>query len=223
MNYAAIIGDIKDSKKIENRNQVQEKLNSVLKQVNEAYYTDISAKFVITLGDEFQGLLESSEHLLDIIKYIQKEMYPVRLRFGVGFGEISTDIFFEAAIGADGPAYYAARQMIEELREQEKKLKKQAADIQVSIYDTEDFEAAEINIILALMKIIEDGWSEKQRFTIWDMAQNGGSQEECSRRMNTTQSTVARRLADGNYLTYERAKRTVDEALKRLGKIQNDN
>lgn len=175
------------------------------------------------MGDEFQGLLESSEHLLDIIKYIQKEMYPVRLRFGVGFGEISTDIFFEAAIGADGPAYYAARQMIEELREQEKKLKKQAADIQVSIYDTEDFEAAEINIILALMKIIEDGWSEKQRFTIWDMAQNGGSQEECSRRMNTTQSTVARRLADGNYLTYERAKRTVDEALKRLGKIQNDN
>ena len=41
----------------------------------------------------------------------------------------------EAAIGADGPAFYAAREMIEFLREQEKKLKKQAADIQISVYE----------------------------------------------------------------------------------------
>lgn len=222
MNYVGIIGDIKDSKKIKNRSQIQEKLNIVLKNLNEAYYADISAKFVITLGDEFQGLLESNEHLFEIIKYIQREMYPVRLRFGIGVGEISTDVFYEAAIGADGPAYYAAREMIEQLREQEKKLRKQAADIQISVYNAENFEIAEINTILALMKIIEDGWSEKQRFTIWDMAQNGGSQEECAKRMNTTQSTVARRLADGNYLTYERAGKIVDKALRRLGEIQND-
>ena len=139
------------------------------------------------------------------------------MRFGIGFGEISTEIFHEAAIGADGPAYYAARKMIEELRAQEKRLKKQAADIQISMDNTKDFEVTEINTILALMKIIEDGWSDKQRFTIWDMALNGGSQEKCAKRMNTTQSTVARRLADGNYLTFERARKTVDEALKRLG------
>lgn len=223
MKYIAVIGDIKDSKRIEKRSQIQEKLNIVLKYVNENYIDDISSKFIITLGDEFQGLLHRKEHILDIIKYIQREMYPVKLRFGIGIGEIYTDIFYEAAIGADGPAYYAARKMIEELREQEKKLKKQAADIQISFYDTEHFEITEINTILALMKIIEDGWSDKQRFTIWDMAQNGGSQEECAKRMNTTQSTVARRLADGNYITYERAKKTVDDAIKCLGEVQNDN
>lgn len=222
MNYTAVIGDIKDSKEIKNRGQIQEKLNNALKYVNEAYSAQISAKFIITLGDEFQGLLDSNENLIDIIKYIQKEMYPVKLRFGIGVGEINTNIFYEAAIGADGPAYYAARGMIQQLREQEKKLKKQAADIQFSIFNTEKFEITEINIIFALMKIIEDGWSEKQRFTIWDMAQNGGSQEECARRMNTTQSTVARRLADGNYLTYMRAKKTVEEAIRRSGKIRHD-
>lgn len=223
MNYIAVIGDIKDSKNIENRSQIQKKLNSVLKYVNGAYHDDISAKFIITLGDEFQGLLKSNEHILDIIKYIQREMYPVSLRFGIGVGEIRTDIFYEAAIGADGPAYYAARKMIEELREQEKKLKKQAADIKISVYGIENFEITEINTILALMKIIEDRWSDKQRFTIWNMALNGGSQEKCAKRMNTTQSTVARRLADGCYLTYENARKTVDEALRRLGEVQNDN
>ncbi|MBD5459081.1 MAG: hypothetical protein HDR27_10995 [Lachnospiraceae bacterium] len=207
MKYIAIIGDIKESKKIDDRNMVQEKLNHILNHINKMYSPDISAKFIITLGDEFQGLLGVNDHLFDIIKYIQREMYPVKLRFGIGIGEIYTDIFYEAAIGADGPAYYAARETIEELREQEKRLKKQAADIQISVYNTESFAITQINTVLALMKIIEDGWSDKQRYTIWDMAQNGGSQEECAKRMNTTQSTVARRLADGNYITYERAKK----------------
>lgn len=179
MNYTAIIGDIKASRKIEDRSLVQEKMKHALEYVNKEYQADIAAKFIITLGDEFQGLLHGNENLLDIVQYIRKEMYPVKLRLGIGIGTINTDIFYEAAIGADGPAYYAAREMIEELREQEKKYKRQAADIQVSIYDTERFEITEINTIFALMKTLEDGWSDKQRYTIWDMAQNGGSQEEC--------------------------------------------
>lgn len=223
MNYIAIIGDIKNSKKIDCRQDIQEKLNNVLKKVNETYTSDISAKFVITLGDEFQGLLYNNKNILDLIKYIQREMYPVRLRFGIGLGKISTSILNDAALGADGPAYYAAREMIEQLREQEKKLKKQAADIQISLYNIENFFIEEINTLLLLLKIIEDRWTEKQRLTIWDMQQNGGSQEECAKRMNTTQSTVARRLADGNYLTYERARKTINEALMRLGESRNDN
>ena len=223
MDYIAIISDIKESKKIEDRNQIQENLSHILKCVNRIYRADISAKFVITLGDEFQGLLRNGSHLFDIVKYIQREMYPVRLRFGVGIGEINTNIFYEAAIGADGPAYYVAREMIECLREQEKKLKRQAPDIQISIYGTEKFEISEINTLLALMKILEDGWSEKQRFTVWDMEKNGGSQKECAKRMGTTQSTIARRLAGSNYLTYVQARKTVDEALRRLETGKNDN
>lgn len=217
MTFIAIIGDIKDSKELENRREVQQKLNCVLKNVNKIFAEDISANFIITLGDEFQGLLSGCGHILDIIKYIQRELYPVRLRFGVGFGKIHTAIFRDAAIGADGPAYYAARKMIEELREQEKRLKKQAADIQISIYGTEKFEVTEINTMLVLMKLMEDGWSEKQRYTIWDMEQNGGSQEECAKRMRTTQSTVARRLAEGNYVVYVRVRKVVKEAIRRLG------
>lgn len=135
MQYYAIIGDIKRSKKIENRCEIQEKLKKILDNVNSIYNNDISAKFLITLGDEFQGLLEITAPILEIIKYIQREIYPIKLRFGVGIGNVSMLINHEAAIGADGPAFYAAREMIEFLREQEKKLKKQAADIQISVYE----------------------------------------------------------------------------------------
>ena len=135
MQYYAIIGDIKRFKKIENRCEIQEKLKKILDNVNSIYNNDISAKFLITLGDEFQGLLEITAPILEIIKYIQREIYPIKLRFGVVIGNVSTLINHEAAIGADGPAFYAAREMIEFLREQEKKLKKQAADIQISVYE----------------------------------------------------------------------------------------
>lgn len=222
MNYIAIIGDIRESKKLCERNETQEKLKRILDNINKNFESDISAKFVITLGDEFQGLLRNYNYVFNIIKYIQKEMYPVNIRFGVGVGKISTDIISEAAIGADGPAYYAARNMIDELREQEKKLKNKAADIQVAFYNRECFEITEINTLLSLIRLIEEEWTEKQRFTIWDMEQFGGNQEECARRMDVTQSTVARRLYDGNYITYERAKKTIAEAFKRIGEIKDN-
>lgn len=150
-------------------------------------------------------MLNSAEHILEIIKFIQRNMYPVAIRFGVGIGEISTDIDPDAAIGSDGPAYYAARAMIEDLRRKEEKYKTQAADIQFSIYGENSFEIEQINILLALTTLIENKWKDEQRITIWDMLENGGSQKECAIRLNTTQSTVARRLARGDYYLYEEA------------------
>ncbi len=222
MKYIAIIGDIVNSKNMMDRSHTQKKLNSILNRINENYKNCIASKFIITLGDEFQGLLKNFEDFLEIIKSIQREMYPVKIRFGIGIGEISTDIKYEAAIGADGPAYYAARNMIDEIRQQEKRLKKQATDIKISIYEQKMFELDEINTMLMLIKLIEESWSEKQRFTVWDMLENGGSQTDCAQRMQTTQSTIARRLADCNYIVYKETKGVLKEALNRLGEIIND-
>lgn len=82
--YIAIIGDIKNSKKIEDRNRVQKKLNEILNDINEKYQDDISAKFIITLGDEFQGLLGDGKNVIEIIEEIQWKMHPVEIRFGIG-------------------------------------------------------------------------------------------------------------------------------------------
>lgn len=171
---------------------------------------------MITLGDEFQGLLNSPAFALEIVKYIQRELYPVKLRFGIGIGEISTEINQKAAIGADGPAFYAAREMINFLKNEEKHLKNQAPDIQIGYYNSKTIEIDEINIMLTLIKVIEDSWTDKQRYTIWDMMLNGGSQEKCAKRMMTSQSTVARRLLDGKYLIYLKSLKIIGEAIDKL-------
>lgn len=64
--------------------------------------------------------------MLDIIEEIQRQMYPVEIRFGVGVGQKTIEINAEMAIGADGPGYYMAREAIEALKQSEQKNKTQA-------------------------------------------------------------------------------------------------
>ena len=86
--YVAIIGDIVDSKKLSNRNSVQQKLKQVLEDINNKFSEDIASKFTITLGDEFQGLLKNRENIMRIVCEIEMAMTPIQIRFGIGIGDI---------------------------------------------------------------------------------------------------------------------------------------
>ncbi|GFH89124.1 hypothetical protein IMSAGC002_00369 [Lachnospiraceae bacterium] len=217
--YAAIIGDIKDSRKLDTRKQIQKNLNHILNQLNTEYSFDISAKFTITLGDEFQGLLHNCTNLLHIIETIQREMYPVKLRFGIGVGEITTDINPELAIGADGPSYYYARKAIHELRNNEKKNKMPSADIRISTANPEHPLTSMFNTTLSLLTVIRDNWTKRQREIIWEYDKFGGSQEDCANRLHISQSSVQRALMNGNYYSYKSAMNNLNNILKEIGEL----
>lgn len=106
--YFAIIGDIIASKTISNRSEVQNHLKRILDQVNEEYKSNIASRFSITLGDEFQGLLHSAAHLFELLDTIQFQLYPTKIRFGIGVGDMNTEIIQETSMGSDGPAYWSA-------------------------------------------------------------------------------------------------------------------
>ena len=76
-NYVAVIGDIIESRKIENRQAVQLKLQSVLDVVNKKYEKSLASKFMITLGDELQGLVRDKRTSVDIISFIVLVMLPI--------------------------------------------------------------------------------------------------------------------------------------------------
>lgn len=58
-------------------------MKSVLQEINLKYENDISSKFMITLGDEFQGLLCNGANVMHIITEIEQKMYLIKMRFGV--------------------------------------------------------------------------------------------------------------------------------------------
>lgn len=214
--YIAIIGDIKNSKKISDRRNIQNKLSNVLSTINERYEEAISAKFMITLGDEFQGLLCAGGPVLDIIEEIKREMYPIQIRFGIGVGTITTDINSEMAIGADGPGYYNARTAIEMIKQNEKKNMSQSADVRIEMQGDDIQLSLTLNVIFSLMTIIQDGWSERQREIIAEYNRHNLNQSECAERLGVAQSTIQRSLVKSNYYAYRDAKEAVSQILKEI-------
>lgn len=209
--FIAIIGDIRNSRELDSRKKIQDKLNETLEEINLKYQDDIESKFVITLGDEFQGLLSSGRILLHVIQDIKMQLYPVEIRFGIGIGEITTDINTEMALGADGPGYYRAREAIETIKLNEKKKRTVVSDIRLE--NDNEKQKILINTIFELIKVIEQDWTERQREIIWNLLQYRDGQQRTALRMGITQSAVHKALTKGNYYVYEKALKNVEEFL----------
>lgn len=117
MKYIALVADICDSKKLENRDEVQNNLELACKRINaQSGRLGIVSPLTITLGDEVQALFQYADKLWVSLIELEAALHPVRLRFGIGIGEISTKINRAAAIGMDGPAFHRARDAVESLR-----------------------------------------------------------------------------------------------------------
>ena len=217
--FVAIIGDMKDSRHLENRKEVQTHLQKILNQVNKKYEKDIASRFLITLGDEFQGLLYTGKDVLRIISEIRIQLYPVCLRFGIGFGKITTDIRAEMALGADGPGYYRAREAVEQLKEREKRNRPGPSDICLKMDEKDRGTEVMLNTIFNLIYVVEKGWTIRQREIIWDMFLYEDGQQNTARRLNISQPTVQKALAAGGYYTYENALKNAAEI---LGEIKHD-
>ena len=109
--------------------------------------------------------------------------------------------------------------MIEELRVQEKKLKTQASDVMIGTYNgEEDIRLEQVNCLFRVRKMIENSWSEEQRNAIVDAIEHEGSQMESAKRLNTTQPTIARRLASGKYSTYLNVEDVLNKSIVELTK-----
>lgn len=206
--YFAIIGDIKNSKQIDDRNSIQKSLKSILTKLNIKYSDDIASKFMVTLGDEFQGLLNFGDNLMNMINEIESIMYPIEIRFGIGVGEITTDIDAQFPLGADGPAYYNARYAIEFLKNSEKKNKMAKSNIMIKLNKENELSEKMLNTIFSLLTVTKSGWTHRQREVIRDYIAHGDSQMNVAQRLGITQSSVQKNLSNADYYTFKEA---VDE------------
>jgi hypothetical protein len=90
------------------RSRVQDQFTELVEALNRQYEKQLAAKFVITLGDEFQGLLHDAEILPSLVWALERLFTARKLRLGVGYGAIHTSLK-EYAINVDGPALHNAR------------------------------------------------------------------------------------------------------------------
>ncbi|MBI2497629.1 MAG: hypothetical protein HYV75_06860 [Opitutae bacterium] len=169
MKYLALIGDIVDSKGLPKRGEFQTELAAGLKEISSRNPALVSP-YTITLGDEFQAVYKSADTLFADIFSILRRIHPVRARFAVGVGGLSTEINRKQALGMDGPAFHRAREAMNELKASRYLIRLQGAPAGDSAADPWKL----LNHLLNLVTYKIGGW-EGNRLRIIQGLLNGES------------------------------------------------
>ena len=217
MNYFALIGDIIDSKKIDNRYQVEKILETCLNDLNTEFKEVLVSKLSITLGDEFQGLLTLDAPLFQIIDRINLAMHPYQVHFGIGMGKILTDINPEQSIGADGPAYWHARKAINYIHQ-----KNDYGNTQIAVSFDDENQVSLVNTLIASSEAIKSDWRASQEIILKELLTLGIYDEQfdqqiLAKRLELTTSALSKRLKSSNIKIYLRARKTALKCLKHHG------
>ncbi len=179
--YFAVIGDIVGSRNVDDRAGLQRQLDAGLTDVNKQYANQIASEYLLTIGDEFQGLLRTSETLDQILASLRVAVHPAELRFGIGVGGLATPLR-EQAIGMDGPCFQRARAAIERAKER---------STQIEVESGEAHPAFEIYSLL--YSGMSRSWTDRQRQII-DLSMSGMEGVEIARLLEVSQPAVSQHL-----------------------------
>ena len=181
--YLALIGDLRRSRDAPNRALIQKRLESTLTRANREAHDDLAAGLVITLGDEFQALLRRPEAVLQVIVILESALEEIPVRYGLGWGGLSTDLR-PTAIGMDGPCFHAAREALAEG-------KRANRWITISGLGAEADQI--LNGILGLMGTVRARWTPIQARTVSQM-RTASTQREVAATRRVSESTVSKAL-----------------------------
>lgn len=212
MTYIAIIGDLIKSRQSQNRANTQNIMHEAFVKLNDKYSDLIVSKFTITLGDEFQGLLKPQAEIFQVLDQIQR-LIPHPIRFGIGYGDIVTAINPEISIGADGPAYWQARNAIEYIKENHWNGKGQRY-----FQGLKELEMS-LNTILLLCDTLKSQWTDLQSETFDQMLAQGiytyqFNQKDFAEELGISQSSLSKRLNSSNIKVYLKGMETASHLLE---------
>ncbi|OFW75808.1 MAG: hypothetical protein A2201_08545 [Alicyclobacillus sp. RIFOXYA1_FULL_53_8] len=114
--YCALVFDLKRSRALANRLQVQRTLIQSIKTYNEEFRESTVAPFLIILGDEWQGLLQENGDYERTIRFFAAQL-QLPFYVGVGIGECTVMSEELTVNQLDGPAFYKARQALKLAKE----------------------------------------------------------------------------------------------------------
>jgi hypothetical protein len=190
--YIAVIGDVVASRSAAERSQMQDHIRQALGEVNDRFADQVVAQFLITIGDEFQGLLRAAGGLDRLLALLRSRANPAELRFGLGLGRLATPLRSEA-IGMDGPCFHRARAAVE-------RAKARGTMIEVGMGG----ENAALDIYSILYSELRRRWTRKQRYVL-DLAQTGLEGKEIAKLLEISPSAVSQHLTAAGHEAVSRA------------------
>lgn len=176
--YVAVIGDIVNSRQVPDRARLQTIARRVLARVNRQYRAHVASRFIMTVGDEFQGLLSGTAELDQLLACIRAELNPVEVRFGIGIGNLETKLL-PSAIGMDGPCFHRARSALQ-------RAAKEGMPVDVKAASREPA----FEIYGWMFDALRDRWTERQRL-VMDLVMSGMRGIEVAEKIDVRPSAIS--------------------------------
>lgn len=216
--YLALIADVIDSKMVQERFDLQKQLEKTLQTMNELFGEFIASNFTLTLGDEFQALLKVDAPVFQMIDTLRSELTPTQLRFGIGLGEIVTDIDPLQSIGADGPAYWNARAAINLVHQ-----KNDYGNTQIYFSSGKEKQDFFVNALIASGEAIRSGWRGSQEEILLDLLKRcvyseNFSQQDLAQSLEINPSALSKRLKSSSIRVYFRGRAASLASIQSLAK-----
>lgn len=111
-----IICDLKKSRQLINREKTQYQIIHMLKAANVIFSQNIVVPFIITLGDEWEGLLRNNSDYSRILHFFHKSLNDIDFYCGIGIGPVSIRNFELTVNQLDGPSFYLAREALKQAK-----------------------------------------------------------------------------------------------------------
>jgi hypothetical protein len=189
--YIAVIADMVGSRGLPRpqRGVLQKQFAELIASLNRDYRKTIVSKFVITLGDEFQGLLSATGAIPDLIWRLEQDLPQREFRVGVGLGTLDTPLQ-KYALNIDGPALHTARAAIEHAKKA-----KALGGVFRGFGELDDI----LSGVATLLWFQRSRWTPSQR-NIADLLRKGMSQVDVAKELGIKKQVVSRQvLASGCY------------------------
>ncbi len=180
-----MLGDVVASRKIENKEAFQRKLEKVCLKVNKNFAEDIYADFKILKGiDEIEGVLLNIASIYKIMDTMLDQFYPHSMRFTLVLDYIDTAVESREVSKMDGPAFHRASDLMKDMKGSRLMFRMSIGD---EIMDKAV--AGEINLLFLLKK----GWSPGQRRILRECRKTG-TQNRVAKALGITQQAVSKAL-----------------------------
>ena len=178
----------------------------------------MASRFSLTLGDEFQGLVKVGAPIFQMIDELRLALPELNLRFGLGLGEILTSINPAFSLGADGPAYWRAREAIQQVHQQH-----HYETVHVYLLTGQEDQDAILNHTLALSEFVRSSWIQSQMETfrtILDLGyyQSRFDQKRVATALGLSSSAFAKRMKSSGIKLYLDVKNDLNQAIENLAR-----
>ncbi len=202
--YIAVIGDIVGSRARDDRADLQDRLLAACADVNDG--STLIAPLRMTSGDEFEALATTDWGFTSMLVAMEAAAWPSLVSFGLGFGELATDLPTDphaVDVGAlDGPAFHRARAALEQ------------ANANDTWFAAAGFPAAVeplLNSIGELLGVLRRAWTDRQREMLLAAARHQGTRKALAARFDVSPSVVTETLRAAEFGAFERATVHLDQ------------